>query len=59
MALGFGLALELFLGGKDSLSLGGGRPPGEGMAAVCLVNLTGVHGGLLAAAIALPFCFFC
>ena len=60
MALGLGLALELFLGGKGNLCLGGGRPPGEGMAALCLVNLIGVRGGCwLAGAIVAAFCFFC
>jgi hypothetical protein len=40
-----GVAFEVVLGGKRCFGLGGGRPPGEGMAALCLVNLTGVHGG--------------
>ena len=54
-----GLAFEMALGGKGSLSLGGGRPPGEGMGALCLVNLVGVRGSCrLAATIVGPFCFF-
>lgn len=60
MALVLGLAFKVFLGGKGCLCLGGGRPPGEGMAALCLVNLVGVRGGCwLAAAIVAAFCFFC
>jgi len=60
MRLVLGLAFEVVLGGKGSLSLGGGRPPGEGMAACCLVNLVGVRGGsCFAAAICAIFCFFC
>lgn len=56
---GLGLALEVDLGGKGCLILGGGRPPGEGMAALCLVTLVGVRGGTwLAAAIVATFCFF-
>jgi hypothetical protein len=39
------LAFEAVLAGKGNLSLGGGRPPGDTMAACCLVNLVGVHGG--------------
>jgi hypothetical protein len=35
----------MLLGGKGSLSLGGGRPRGEGMAACSLVNLVGMHDG--------------
>jgi len=42
---GLGLALEVYLGGKGYLILGGGQPPGEGMAALCLVNLVGMRGG--------------
>jgi hypothetical protein len=41
MGLVLGLAFIVFFGGRGSLSLGG-RPPGEGMAALCLVNLIGV-----------------
>jgi len=60
MAFGFGLAFKVFLGGKGCLGLGGGRPTGEGMAALCLVILVGVRGGcLFAAAIVATFCFFC
>jgi hypothetical protein len=56
MGLVLGLALVVFFGGRDSLSLGDGWPPGEGMAALCLVNLVGVRGvWWLAAAIAAPF----
>ena len=59
MAIGFGLALEVFLGGKGFLILGGGRPPGEGMAALCLVSFIGVRSSCwLAAAIVAAFCFF-
>ena len=59
MAFLLGMAFEVVLGGKGCLGLGGGRPPGEGMAALCLVNLTGVHGGWwLAAGIVPAFCFF-
>jgi len=59
-ALGLGLALVVFLGGKGCLSLGGGRPPGEGMAAYSLVTLPSVRGGCwLAAVIDASFCFFC
>ena len=60
MAFGFGLAFKVFLGGKGCLGLGGGRPTGEGMAALCLVILVGVRGGYwFAAAIVATFCFFC
>ena len=67
MAFVLGLAFKLFLVGKFSLGLGGGRPavvlvfaPGEDMAALALVNLVGVRGGCcLAAAIVAAFCFFC
>jgi len=60
MAFGFGLAFKVFLGGKGCLGLGSGRPVGEGMAALCLVILVGVHGGYwFAAAIVATFCFFC
>jgi hypothetical protein len=60
MGLVLWLALVVFFGGRGSLSLGDGWPPGEGMAALCLVNLVGVRGVCwLAAAIAAPFCFFC
>jgi hypothetical protein len=45
MGLVLGLAFEAVLAGKRNLSLGGGRPPGDAMAACCLVNLVGVHGG--------------
>jgi hypothetical protein len=45
MGLVLGLAFEAVLGGKGNLSLGGGRPPGDAMAACCLVNLVGVHDG--------------
>jgi hypothetical protein len=45
MGLVLGLAFEAVLAGKGNLSLGGGRPPGDAMAACCLVNLVGVHGG--------------
>jgi len=56
---GLGLALEVYLGDKGCLILGGGWPPGEGMAALCLVNLVGVRGGSwLAAAFVANFCFF-
>ena len=59
-ALGLGLALVVFLGGKGCLSLGGGRPPSEGMAACSLVTLPGVRGGCwLSAVIDASFCFFC
>ena len=59
MAFLLGVAFEVVLGGKGCLGLGGGRPPGKGMAALCLVNLTGVHGGWwLAAGIVPAFCFF-
>jgi len=58
IGLVLGLAFEVVLGGKGSLSLP--RPPGEGMAACCLVNLVGVRGGsCFAAAICAIFCFFC
>jgi len=43
MAIGLGLALEVFLGGKGFLILGGGWPPGEGMAALCLVSFIGIR----------------
>jgi hypothetical protein len=60
VAFGLGLALEVFLGGKGSLGLGGRRPPGDGIAAVALVNLTGVRGSCwLAVAIAAAFFLFC
>jgi len=53
------LALEVFLGGKGFLILGGGRPPGEGMAALCLVSFIGIRSSCwLAAAIVAAFCFF-
>jgi len=59
MAIGLGLALEVFLGGKGFLILGGGRPLGEGMAALCLVSFIGVRSSCwLAAAIVAAFCFF-
>jgi hypothetical protein len=45
IGLVLGLAFEAVLAGKRNLSLGGGRPPGDAMAACCLVNLVGVHGG--------------
>jgi hypothetical protein len=45
MGLVLGLAFKAVLAGKGNLSLGGGRPPGDAMAACCLVNLVGVHGG--------------
>jgi hypothetical protein len=49
-----------FLGGKGCLCFSGGWPPGEGMAALCLVNLIGVRGGCwLAATVVVAFCFFC
>jgi hypothetical protein len=44
MGLVLGLAFIVFFGGRGGLSLGGGRSPGEGMAALCLVNLVGVRG---------------
>ena len=44
MALGLGLGFAGFLGGKGCVSFGGARPPGEGMAALCLVSLAGVRG---------------
>jgi hypothetical protein len=45
IGLVLGLAFEAVLAGKRNLFLGGGRPPGDAMAACCLVNLVGVHGG--------------
>jgi hypothetical protein len=58
MGLVLGLAFEAGLGGKGNLSLGGGRRPGDAMAACCLVNLVGEHGGSwFAAAICAVFCF--
>jgi hypothetical protein len=45
MGLVLGLAFKAVSAGKGNLSLGGGRPPGDAMAACCLVNLVGVHGG--------------
>ena len=46
-----------FLGSKGILCLGGGRRPGD-MAACCLVNLVGVHGAFLLAAVVPTFSFF-
>jgi hypothetical protein len=46
MGLVLGLAFKAVSAGKGNLSLGGGRPPGDAMAACCLVNLVGVHGGI-------------
>ena len=56
-ALRLGLGFEIFLGGNGCLCLGGGRPPGDGIAALCLVILIGVRGGCWA--IDAPFCAFC
>ena len=54
-----GLAFGVVLGGRGCLGLGGGRPPGECMAALCLVSLTGVRGGCWWAGGIVPaFCFF-
>jgi hypothetical protein len=55
MGVHLGLAFGLLLGGKGSLSLGGGRPAGD-MAACSLVTLTGVRGGSWFGA---AFCFLC
>ena len=54
-ALGLGLALVVFLGGKGCLSLGGGRPPGEGMAVCSLVTLPGMRGGYWQPSLMLAF----
>lgn len=63
MGLGLVLAFELFRGGKGCLGFGGGRPAGDGMAAVALVSLVGVCGGrwLPAGTVATfaLFCFWC
>lgn len=44
-ALCLALALGVFLAGNGCHYPGGGRPPGEGMATLCLVNLPSVRGG--------------